>query len=129
MRLFGVAWESISPVAGDAFGIGGHGGFPDDQLRNDGHVLGIILFAAKALEQDTRCSYSHAAQGLPDGGEAGVMEGGPLNVVEANNGHVFGHLEVMVAEAADDADGGDVVEGDERREGAFLIEEVLGHRV
>lgn len=64
-------------------------------------------------------------QGLADGGDAGNVIGGGLDIVVADDGDVFGDAESGVVEGADDAHGGDVVEADDGGEGGGFPEDFL----
>ncbi len=72
---------------------------------------------------------AHGAQRLADGGEGGILEGGGLDVVEADDGDILGDAEAGFAEGADGADGGDVVEGEEGGEVLLGGEQALGGEV
>ena len=61
---------------------------------------------------------------MTDSGEARGLVGGRGDVVEADDGDVFGAAEAGVRDGADGADGGDVVEAEDGGEVAGAGEEV-----
>ncbi len=61
----------------------GQCGFSDYQLGKHWDHFGVAALAADSAQEDRGGCCAHAAQRLPDGGEAGVLEGGGLDVIEA----------------------------------------------
>ena len=57
------------------------------------------------------------------------MEGGSTDVVKAHDGNVLGYAQFRVAQRADGADGGHVVEGEERTESLATGQQLLDDRV
>lgn len=74
-------------------------------------------FAGELLEEEGGGEGAHGFEGLADGGEAGDVEGGGLDVVVTEDGDVIGDAEAGVVEGAYGADGGDVVEAEDGGEG------------
>ena len=102
-------------------------GASDNQLRLEGIAgIGLRTRAGDAAEEDLGGGASHFAQRLADGSESGVLIGGALNVVETDDGDIFGHAQAGFAESANGSHSGDVVEGEERRKGFSTGEQGLG---
>ena len=118
MSLF--TWNS--PDAGN-----GTGGFPYNQLGFD-DVLGVQLgtWAVNTLEENLSGGASHFAQGLAHGGEAGILEGGVLNVVESDYGDVVRDDTARFVQGTDRSHSGNVVEGKECGEILAAGDESLG---
>lgn len=81
------------------------------------------------LQRGLRGQDAHGAERLADGGEAGVLERGGLHVVEADDRDIAWHMEAGFAQGTNGADGGDVVEGEERGEGLLARQEALGGEI
>ena len=69
-----------------------------------------------ALEQNFRRRASHFAQRLAHRGQARLLIGGTLDVVEADNGNIFGDATSRLAQRANRSHGGDIVEREESGE-------------
>ena len=63
-----------------------------------------------------RSALAHFKERLADGGERRRVIGRGLDVVEADHRDVFGHAEAGVFQGANGANGGDVVEAEDRSE-------------
>lgn len=63
-------------------------------------------------------------EGLADGGERGDLVGGGLNVVEADDGDILGDPEAGFVEGANGSHGRDIVEAEDRGEGAAAGDEL-----
>lgn len=103
-------------------GRGWAGGAADDEFGFDGAVdVACCAFrrgwGVDLVEDGLSGEDAHLMEWLADGGEAGVLEGGGLDVVEAYDGDVIGDAEAGLAKRADGCDSGDVVEGEEGGEG------------
>src|SRR5271155_2806719 len=72
---------------------------------------------------------SHLAQGLPHGGEPGVLEGSTLDVVEADHGDVFRDPQLLFPQSANGTDRRNVIEREYRREGLVLCQQPASHLV
>ena len=66
------------------------------------------------------------AQRLADGGEAGILIGGALNVVEANDGNVFRDALTEFAKSLNSANRGNIIKGKQCGEDFATLEEVAG---
>lgn len=117
--MFFGSFAPANPSASSEFSARrGGGGLANDKLRLDVDAfrIGSILGPGNAVKEGACGKLAHLTQGLANGGEAGMLEGGALNVVESDHGNVFGHAETGFAKGADGADSGDVIEGEERGE-------------
>ena len=106
-------------------GIRGTGAFANDQLGKNGEFGGVILETLKPLEQDACCCCAHFAERLANGGQAGSMVVGELDVVKTDDGDVLGDTEIGVAKSADGSNGSHVVEGNDSGERTTALEEGL----
>ena len=105
----------------------GAGGFAHDEFRLDDVFL--VEFEAgtvDAPEEDLGSGAAHLAQGLADGGQGRVLVGGALDIVKADDGNIFGDVQAGLAQGANGAHGGNVVEGKQGGEGLGGGEEGLG---
>lgn len=67
--------------------------------------------------------FAHAMQGLAHRRERGVLVGGGMDVVEADDGDVVRDADAGLVQRADAADGGDVVEGEDGGEAGVARED------
>ena len=117
----------VRSLAGAAAGEGDGGGggrLADDELGFDAEDAGHGL-AGEFEEERFGRGASHELERLADGGDARDVEGGGLDVVEADDGDVVGDAEAGVVEGADAAHGGDVVEAEDGGELALAGDEVV----
>lgn len=80
-----------------------------DVLAAAGQVPEILQTHARAQQSYSRAGDRLASQ--VDGGQGRRGEAGRLDVVEAGQGHVVGHLDAAACQDGQHADGHDVVEG------------------
>src|SRR5712692_4040918 len=66
---------------------------------------------------------------LANGRETRIMVGGGADVVESDDGYIFGHAKIGIAERADRSDRGDIVERNQCGKTAFLLQQLLNDRV
>ena len=105
-----LALDRASPAIGS-----GAGCFPDDQLGfHDVLVVKIGSGAVDALQQNLSGGPAHFAERLAHGREARVLVGGALNVVEPDDGDVFGHLQAGLAQGTNGTHGRNIVKGEKR---------------
>src|SRR5215831_8795816 len=91
----------------------------------DGHEIRKRCLSANALKQHSRSGTAHLVKRLPDGGQARIVEGGALDVVEAHDGDVSGNLEAVVQQGANGADGSNVVVTNEGGKIAATLNEFI----
>ena len=70
------------------------------------------FFVGQLFEQGTGCQSAHVLQGLTDRRQARNNVGGGLNIVEAKDGDVGGHLEPSVVKSSNAADCRNVIEAE-----------------
>src|SRR5579885_977764 len=108
-------------------GVGRAGGFTDDELGHDSGQVGNIGSSADALQQHAGRCGAHSVKGLADRRQAGVVICSTLYVIKTYDGDVFGNANAVIAEGPDGADGGDVIEGNQRGKCALLRQQTLYH--
>jgi len=81
------------------------------------------------FQEDFGSGPAHFAQGLANGGQGGILEGGALNVVESDDGDIFGNVASGLVQGADRAHGGNIVEGEQGGEFLSRSEQYLGGHV
>src|SRR6202034_4932919 len=69
---------------------------------------------------------AHRFHGLTHGGEWRGTKSRGGNIVETNHGAVLGHAQPGLSQGANSTVGGHIVEGEQRGEGALLLEQMLG---
>jgi len=118
MSLF--TWNSSNAGSGTC-------GFPYNQFGFD-DVLGVQLgtWAVNTLEQYLSGGASHFAQGLAHGSEAGILEGGILNIVEPDHGDIVGDDTARFVQGTNSPHSGNVIEGKKGGEILAAGDESLG---
>src|SRR5271156_317518 len=108
----------------------GAGGFAHYQLGGQQPVHGWrFAFFDGGVDRIQNDAHGGVAQGfhrLADGGERGNGKAGGDDVVKADDGAIFGNFYSGASQAADDAEGGHVVEGHDRAESFLVLQEFLG---
>ena len=90
-------------------------GFSYNKFRfDDVSFVQLGSWPVDALEKNLGGGASHFAQGLAHRSQAGLLVGGALNVVEADNGNIFGDAASRLAQRTNRSHSGDIVEGEER---------------
>ena len=120
-------WTSYS--AATAALIRRSGRFPNDQLWRDGKFFWVVLEALYALEKDACRGFTHIVQWLANRGEPRVVIARNVNVVESDDGDVFRHTQIRIAQSANRTDGRNVIERYERGEFAPVLQKLLNNGV
>lgn len=102
---------------------GGRGGFADDEFRFNLNEF-RDRFVGEFFEQELSGGSAHLLKRLADGCERGDLEGGGLDIVEADHGDVFRNPEASFMEGTDGSHCGDVVEAKDGGEGASAGDEL-----
>src|SRR6266850_4051983 len=128
-RLLASGKKSRPNALPECFRIRRGRSFTNDQFGRHGKFHRVVFKSLHSLQEDARGSFPHVMQRLADGSEARIVVGRNLNVVEADYGHVFWHAEIGVSKGTNRANRGDVVEGNDRREGSPLLQQFLDNGV
>src|ERR1700733_11821132 len=108
--------DSTSFGAGNAFWIGRASGLANNKFGANRHNIRERRLSANPLEQNARCHFSHLSERLANCCQAWIMEGSTLNIIEANNRNIGGHLQTMVTASADSPDRRNIVVANNRSE-------------
>src|SRR5882762_11962475 len=132
-NLFGqVALLRVFCACGDVSQLmsgGGSSGLTNDKLGLDGDLGHVFTAALDEIDDRLRGDLPHLHEWLPDSGKSWIGVGGPGNVIEANNGNVFGNAQACFVERPDRADGRDVVVSKKRSERMLPGQELLGEGI
>src|SRR6202034_3598361 len=79
-----------------------------------------------SIHHNSHRGRSHRFHRLADGGERGCVQCRGGDVIEADHRALFGHSHARLVQSADCAKGAQVVEGQQRREGTLLPNQLFG---
>ena len=82
--------------------------------------------AVDALENNADRIRTHRLHGLANGGERRSTESRGGDIVEADHRTMLRHAQAGFGQGADGAEGGHIVEGQQARELALLLDQILG---